>query len=104
MAHKLRQIEILRKIDPPYVGCGHEMEIYPFSFNFQHRVTRTRLSAIRRAYVYDVIFLFYWTSLRRYTWYTLLHVSLVTMNSARSILVPSRPFSPQICINVRAKF
>lgn len=42
MAHKLRQIEILRKIDPPYVRCGTEMEIYPFSFNFQHDVTRTR--------------------------------------------------------------
>jgi len=41
MAHKLRQIEILRKIDPSYVRCGTEMEIYPFSFNFQHNVTCT---------------------------------------------------------------
>lgn len=32
MAHKLRQIEILRKTDPPYVVAlrHREMEIYPF--------------------------------------------------------------------------
>lgn len=103
MAHKLRQIEILRKIDPPYVGCGTRWKFIPLALTF-NTVSRALARLHRRAYVYDVIFLFYWTSLRRYTWYTLLHVSLVTTNSARSILVPARPFSRQICINVRAKF
>lgn len=34
MAHKLRQIEILRKIDPPYVRCGMRWKFIPLALTF----------------------------------------------------------------------
>lgn len=87
MAHKLRQIEILRKIDPPYVRCGMRWKFIPLALTFNTACHAHSLSAPACVCVCVCVCgmsYFFFIGLpftQVYVEYTLLHASLVTMNS-----------------------
>lgn len=59
MAHKLRQIEILRKIDPPYVRCGMRWKFIPLALTFNTMSRALALSAPRHAYMCGMSYFFF---------------------------------------------